>query len=44
MVDSDSTYTWIRQRRLEELGIKPSLRRRFRVIDNRDVERDVGKA
>lgn len=44
MVDSDSTYTWIRRKRLERLDIKPSLRRGFKVIDNRIVERDVGKA
>jgi len=44
LVDTGSTYTWVRQRRLEELGIKPSLRRMFRVVDNRVVERDVGEA
>ena len=37
-------YTWIKRRRLEEIGIKPMDRRRFRTIDNRIVEREVGEA
>jgi len=44
LVDTGSIYTWVRRRRLEELGIKPSLRRRFRTIDDRVIERDVGEA
>jgi len=44
LVDTGSTYTWIKQRRLEEVGVEPVGRRRFRTIDNRIVEREVGEA
>jgi len=44
LVETGSIYTWIRRKRLDELGIKSSLRRRFRTIDNRVIERDVGEA
>ena len=44
LVDTGSTYTWVRRERLEELGIKPMDRRRLRTIDNRIVARDIGEA
>jgi len=43
LVDADSTYTWVKRGRLEELGMKPSGRRRFKTI-GRIVERDIGEA
>ncbi len=44
LVDTGSTYTWVKQSRLEKLGIKPMERRRFRTIENRIIERDIGEA
>ena len=44
LVDTGSTYTWIKRDKLKELGIKPMSRRRFRTIDNRIIERDISEA
>jgi predicted aspartyl protease len=43
-VDVGSTYTWIRRERLESIGVRPSGTRRFRTIEGRTVEREVGEA
>jgi predicted aspartyl protease len=42
LVDTGSTYTWIRRGKLTKLGIKSM--GRLRCIDNRIIERDVGEA
>jgi len=44
LVDISSTYTWIRRGRLEGLDIKPMTRWRFRTIEGRIIEREVGEA
>ena len=44
IVDTGSTYTWIRRERLESIGVRPSGTRRFRAIEGRAVEREVGEA
>jgi len=44
LVDSGSTYTWIKHETLESLGIKPMARWRFRTIDGRVIEKDIGEA
>lgn len=44
LVDTGSTYTWIKRDRLRELGVKPMGRRRFRTIENRVIEREIGEA
>ena len=44
LVDTGSTYTWIKSDKLRELGIKPMSRRRFRTIENRIIEREIGEA
>ena len=44
LVDTGSTYTWIRRDRLEAIGVEPMERRRFRTIDNRIIDRQVGEA
>jgi len=44
LVDTGSTYTWVKRDRLKKLGIKSMGRRRFRTIDNRIIEREVGEA
>jgi len=44
LVDTGSTYTWIKRDRLEELGIKPTSKWKFRTIEGRVIERDIGEA
>ena len=44
IVDTGSTYTWIRRSRLEKLNIKPMGRRRFRTIEGKIIEREIGEA
>jgi predicted aspartyl protease len=44
LVDTGSTYTWVKRRRLEELGLKPMTRWKFRTIEGRVVEREIGEA
>lgn len=44
LVDTGSTYTWIRGSRLEKLGVEPMGRRRLKTIENRVIKRDIGEA
>ena len=44
LVDTGSTYTWIRRERLTELKVERMGRRGFRSIDNRIIERDICEA
>ena len=44
IVDADSTYIWIRRERFESIGVRPSGTRRFRTIERRTVEREIGEA
>jgi len=44
IVDTGITYTWIRRERLEAIGVKPSKARKFRTIEGRTIEREVGEA
>ena len=44
VVDAGSTYTWIRRERLEAIGVKPSKARKFRTIEGKTIEREVGEA
>ncbi len=43
LVDTGSTYTWIKRSKLEGLDVKPMGRRRFRTIEGRLIERDIGE-
>jgi len=43
LVDTGSTYTWVRREVLENLGVRPTARWRFRTIDGRIIERDIGE-
>ena len=43
LVDTGSTYTWIKRGRLEKLGIKPMSRRRFRLLRVRLLSVMLGK-
>jgi hypothetical protein len=38
MVDTGSTYTWIKRARLNGLGLKPTGKRAFRTIEGKLVE------
>jgi predicted aspartyl protease len=38
------TATWVRRERLEAIGVRPSGVRKFRTIEGRVVEREVGEA
>jgi predicted aspartyl protease len=42
LVDTGSFLTWISDGTLRRLGIKPRRRGRFKTIEGRTVERDVG--
>ncbi|RLF14724.1 MAG: hypothetical protein DRJ97_05730 [Thermoprotei archaeon] len=44
LVDTGSTYTWVRRGRLEALGVSPMGKRCFKTIEGRVVEREVGEA
>ena len=43
-VDTNSMYTWVRRERLEKLGIRPTARWKFKTIEGRIIERDIGEA
>lgn len=44
LVDTGSTYTWIKASRLKEIGVKPMTKWKFRTIENRVIERPIGEA
>lgn len=44
IVDTASTYTWVRRDKLKELGVKPLAKRRFRTIRGKLIEREIGEA
>ena len=44
IVDTGSIYTWIKRRRLESLGIRPTKKRKFRLINGDIIEREIGEA
>lgn len=44
IVDTGSAYTWVRREKLKKLDIKPMTRWRFRTIEGRVIERDIGEA
>ncbi|MCS7364934.1 MAG: hypothetical protein NDF54_05795 [archaeon GB-1867-035] len=43
LVDTGSTYTWIRRGRLEKLDVKPMTKWKFKTIEGRIIERDIGE-
>ncbi len=43
LVDTGSTYTWVKCDKLRELGIKPMDKRKFRTIEGRVIEREIGE-
>lgn len=43
LVDTGSTYTWIKGEKLSRIKVKEAGKRDFRSIDNRIIERDIGE-
>ena len=43
LVDTGSTYTWIPEDVLRQLGVRPHVREPFETADGRIIERDVGR-
>ena len=43
LVDTGSAYTWIRRSRLGELGVEPMAKWKFKAIEGKVVERDIGE-
>jgi predicted aspartyl protease len=44
IVDTGSTYTWIKRAKLEGLGLKPIGERLFRTIEGKVIRREIGEA
>jgi predicted aspartyl protease len=43
LIDTGSTYSWIKRDKLEELGLKPMTRWKFKTVEGKIVERDIGE-
>jgi len=44
LVDTGSLLTWVPKKILEKIGVTPISKKRFKTIEGRFVERDVGEA
>jgi predicted aspartyl protease len=44
IVDTGSTYTWVKRARLDSLELKPTAKRTFRTIEGKFIEREIGEA
>ena len=44
IVDTGSTYTWVRRARLSGLELKPMGKRVFKTIEGKLIEREIGEA
>ena len=44
IVDTGSTYTWVKRVRLSGLELKPMGKRVFRTIEGKLIEREIGEA
>ncbi len=44
LIDTGSTYTWINAKRLKEIYVEPTGKRRFKTIEGRIIEREIGEA
>ncbi|MBT9163006.1 MAG: aspartyl protease family protein [Dehalococcoidia bacterium] len=44
LVDTGSTYSWIRKDVLEGLGLAAEGKWRFKTIEGREIEREIGEA
>ena len=43
IVDTGSTYTWVRKERLEMISVKPTGLKRFGTIEGKTIKREVVK-
>lgn len=43
LVDTGSTYTWIKKSTLRALGVVSQGRWRFRTIEGKEIEREIGE-
>jgi len=44
LVDTGSTYTWVSDKILKEIGVKPGKTWKFKTIDGRVIKREIGEA
>ncbi|WP_225876093.1 hypothetical protein [Infirmifilum lucidum] len=44
IVDTGSTYTWVRESMLESIGVERVVKRKFKTIEGNVIERWVGEA
>lgn len=44
LVDTGSTYTWVKKTTLESLGLLSEGKWRFKTIEGREIEREIGEA
>ncbi len=44
LVDTGSTYTWVKAGKLREIGVEPTGKRRFKTIEGRIIEREISEA
>jgi len=43
IVDTGSIYTWIKKDKLKKLGVKPTRKRKFKLINGEIIERWIGE-
>jgi clan AA aspartic protease len=44
LVDTGSTYTWVLDKTLKEIGVKPKKQWKFKTVDGRVIKREIGEA
>ncbi|MCS7366136.1 MAG: hypothetical protein NDF54_11925 [archaeon GB-1867-035] len=44
LVDTDSTYTWIKKDKLRHINIKPKSKWKFKTIEGKIIERHISEA
>ena len=44
LVDTGSTYTWIKRSKLKKLSIKPTTKWKLKTIESKIIEREIGEA
>jgi len=44
LVDTGSTYTWVKADKLKSIGVEVTGKRKFKTIEGRVIEREIGEA
>jgi predicted aspartyl protease len=44
LVDTGSTYAWVKRDKLEKLDVKPMTKWKFKTIEGKIIEREIGEA